>query len=58
MEGLSRSLKYFALQVFRALLEDSCYRDESVYLGVSINAEPGQGQVAVLGVRESSRHLG
>jgi hypothetical protein len=32
-------------------------RDVSVYLGFGINAKPGHCQVAVLGVRESSRHL-
>lgn len=34
-------------------------RYESAYLGFGINAEPGQGQIAVLGVREcKTRHLG
>jgi hypothetical protein len=32
-------------------------RDVDVYLGFGINAKPGHGQVAVLRVRESRRHL-
>lgn len=50
MQGVSRSLKCFVLQVFCGVLDDLCSRNESAYLGISFNAEPGQGQVAVLGV--------
>ena len=52
------ALDCLTLQIFCTLLDASCNRESSAYLGISINAEPGQGQVAVLGVGESSRHLG
>jgi hypothetical protein len=53
-----RSLRYSALPRGCALLIDLCNTDVSAYLGVDIDAKPGQGQVTVLSVGESSRHLG
>lgn len=58
LREILRSLDCSALR-FLCVSDDLCSRDKSAYLRFGIDdAEPGHSQVAVLSVREGSRHLG